>query len=198
MEVLMDSKTQKLKETRLLLNLYPVNSLRLGRIEARLKVEGKTRTWWINAAIREKLDRDHLETNKPEGEYVPVPLTLDTPRGRRMYEKLNRLLAAFQPVAPLAGFGVIPQEEVTREEVQVNGRLHKKWVSLSAEEQWSLIEATENLADMEAKGVAVQAPDPWPAPPKGEKPDIWTDEEPDFWSDEDVASVRANVRKHCQ
>lgn len=135
----MENQTAKLKETRLLLNLYPVNSLRLGRIEPRLKVEGKTRTWWINAAIREKLDKDHPETNKPEGEYVPAPLKLDTPeeqaRYQHMVEHMTKILASFTPAVPLKGMEAS------------NG----KWHTLSEAEKSAVADAAEKLASADFK-----------------------------------------------
>lgn len=134
----MKDKNSKLKETRLLLNLYPVNSLRLERIEARLKVEGKTRTWWINAAIREKLDKDHPETNKPEGEYVPALLTLDTPEAQnrydRMVDQMSRLLGSFTPAAPLKG-AMSPGE---------------KWHALNVQEKEAIAEAADKLVSVAA------------------------------------------------
>lgn len=144
-----------MKETRLLLNLYPVNSLRLGRIETRLKVEGKTRTWWINAAVREKLDRDHPETNKPEGEYVPEPIKLDTPeahaRFKRVMEMCDKLLAEYVPLAPLGS----PVVDVADEE-----GMSRKFNSLSQEEQAHLEDTAEKLVAMTPP--TKQDFEPWP------------------------------------
>jgi hypothetical protein len=204
----MKDKNSKLKETRLLLNLYPVNSLRLERIEARLKVEGKTRTWWINAAIREKLDKDHPETNKPEGEYVPVPLTLDTPeahaRYRRIIETCDRLLAAYVPAAPLRGVS-------TMVDAADQKALSEKYKSLSQEEKDLLEETAERLVQMtppspkdfkpwseqwqrecEASALRREAAEsmvkPAPAPVETE------DDDPDFWG-ETFLKVKAKAGK---
>lgn len=137
-------KPAPLKETRLLLNLYPVNSVRLNRIEHLLKMEGKTRTWWINAAVREKLDRDHPETNCPESEYKPAPIPLDNPAALgfhdyslRKLEHMTKILGSFAPAAPLNG--AVP--------------LDKKWQSLSDSEKEAVAEAAERLA-------AVHSPKP--------------------------------------
>lgn len=137
----------QIKETRLLLNLYPVNSLRLSRIEARLKVEGKTRTWWINAAVREKLDRDHPETNCAESEYKPAPLTWDTPEAHTRYvqmiENASKILNMFAPAAPLKG-SETPAE---------------KWQTLNDLEKAAVVDAAEKLTEV-AKDNTSEVSDP--------------------------------------
>jgi hypothetical protein len=61
--------------SKIVLSLYPKNAIRIGRIET-LKLRSIPLTQWINAAIAEKLDRDHPETNVPDSEYVPAPVEL--------------------------------------------------------------------------------------------------------------------------
>ena len=146
-------KPTPLKETRLLLNLYPVNSVRLNRIEHLLKMEGKTRTWWINAAVREKLDRDHPETNCPESEYKPAPIPLDNPAAIaaqanmvRVLEEGNKLLAAFTPAALLEDFKTPDISKMNP--VKARDALGPKWRALSRKEQEAIALAAEHMASL--------------------------------------------------
>jgi len=99
------------KPKRVLLNIYVKESIRLERIEYALKIRGISRTDWINQAIREKLDRDHPETNAMSADYVPAKIPLDSvqakealQRLRKERETLDKALQAFEvpadPVAP--------------------------------------------------------------------------------------------------
>jgi hypothetical protein len=95
--------------SKLVLSLYPKNVIRLGRIKTRLKLKSVPLTQWINAAIAEKLDREHPETNVPDSEYVPAMVEL-SPAERYKLERLkaerdalSASLAAFErPAAPVA------------------------------------------------------------------------------------------------
>jgi hypothetical protein len=91
------------KPKRVLLNIYVKESIRLERIEYALKVRGISRTDWINRAIREKLDRDHPETNAMSADYVPAKIPLDSPQAmealqrlRKERETLDKALEAFE------------------------------------------------------------------------------------------------------
>lgn len=98
------------KPKRVLLNIYVKESIRLDRIEYALKIKGISRTDWINRAIREKLDRDHPETNAMSADYVPAKIALDSPQAmealrrlRKERETLDKALEAFEvPAAPVA------------------------------------------------------------------------------------------------
>ena len=95
--------------SKLVLSLYPKNVIRLGRIKTRLKLKSVPLTQWINAAIAEKLDREHPETNVPDSEYVPALVEL-SPAERHKLERLKAeqsalaaSLAAFErPADPVA------------------------------------------------------------------------------------------------
>lgn len=79
--------------SKLVLSLYPKNVIRIGRIKTRLRLKSIPLTQWINAAIAEKLDREHPETNVPESEYVPAPVEL-SPAERYKLERLKAEQAA--------------------------------------------------------------------------------------------------------
>jgi hypothetical protein len=98
------------KPKRVLLNIYVKESIRLERIEYALKIRGISRTDWINRAIREKLDRDHPETNATSADYIPAKIPLDSPQAmetlqrlRKDRETLDKALEAFDvPASPVA------------------------------------------------------------------------------------------------
>jgi len=104
--------------SKLVLSLYPKNVIRLGRIKTRLKLKSIPLTQWINAAIAEKLDREHPETNVPDSEYVPALVEL-SPAERHKLERLkaerdalSASLAAFErPADPVALAMVKPAVE---------------------------------------------------------------------------------------
>ena len=78
------------KPKRVLLNIYVKESIRLERIEYALKIRGISRTDWINQAIREKLDRDHPETNAMSADYVPAKIPLDSAQAKEALQRLRK------------------------------------------------------------------------------------------------------------
>ena len=97
------------KPKRVLLNIYVKESIRLERIEYALKIRGISRTDWINQALREKLDRDHPETNAMSADYVPAKIPLDSAQAkealqrlRKERETLDKALQAFEVVPAMA------------------------------------------------------------------------------------------------
>jgi hypothetical protein len=89
--------------SKIVLSLYPKNAIRIGRIKTRLKLKSIPLTQWINAAIAEKLDREHPETDVPDSEYVPALVELSAAE-RHKLEKLKAEQAAL--AASLAAFDV--------------------------------------------------------------------------------------------
>ena len=200
-------KPAPLKETRLLLNLYPVNSVRLNRIEHLLKMEGKTRTWWINAAVREKLDRDHPETNCPEEDYKPAPIPLDNPAAleyhsqqSRFVEHTLKLLQSFVPAAPLAGLPEIP-DTTGMTAVEALNACKDRLEALNEEENKALFDAAYLLAELPSgeplrpcKGLA--PPAVVPVKQLESAPAVASDA--DFWGDDEADKVRALVKRHTR
>jgi hypothetical protein len=94
--------------SKLVLSLYPKNVIRLGRIKTRLKLKSIPLTQWINAAIAEKLDREHPETNVPDSDYVPAMVELSAAE-RYKLEKLKAEQSAL--AASLAAFERSPVQD---------------------------------------------------------------------------------------
>lgn len=94
--------------SKLVLSLYPKNVIRLGRIKTRLRLKSVPLTQWINAAIAEKLDREHPETNVPDSEYVPAPVELSAAE-RYKLERLKAEQLAL--AASLAAFERSPVQD---------------------------------------------------------------------------------------
>lgn len=127
------------KPKRVLLNIYVKESIRLERIEYALKIRGISRTDWINQAIREKLDRDHPETNAMSADYVPAKIPLDSVQAkealrrlRKERETLDKALQAFEvPADPVAPAMAEPPPEAV--EAAVNGGGADFWGEFEAD-----------------------------------------------------------------
>ena len=94
--------------SKLVLSLYPKNAIRIGRIKTRLRLKSIPLTQWINAAIAEKLDREHPETNVPDSEYVPAMVELSAAE-RYKLERLKAEQTAL--AASLAAFERPPVQD---------------------------------------------------------------------------------------
>lgn len=105
------------KDTRVLLSIYPKNALRLKRLEVLHKINGMTRTRWLNRAITEKLDREHPETDCPDADYTPAPIPLDSADARNAYEVAQRQYEAARK--QLEAFGAAPMVEPLEKPVPV-------------------------------------------------------------------------------
>jgi len=197
-------KPAPLKETRLLLNLYPVNSVRLNRIEHLLKMEGKTRTWWINAAVREKLDRDHPETNCPESEYKPAPIPLDNPAALEFHSQQSRfvehtlkLLQSFVPAAPLEGLPPFP-DTTGMTAIEALNACKDRLEALNEEENKAILDAALMLAELPS-GEPVRHPKKRieaPVQQLENAPPVASDS--DFWGADEADKVRALVKRHTR
>jgi hypothetical protein len=208
-------KPTPLKETRLLLNLYPVNSVRLNRIDHLLKMEGKSRTWWINAAVREKLDREHPETNCPESEYKPAPIPLGSPAADEYFAQQSRfvdhtikLLQSFVPAAPLAGLPAIPDTKGMTPMEAMNA-CKNRLEALNEQEKDALFDAASVLAELPS-GEPVRYPRK-KAEQLGSVPlaavvpveavtvqPMETVQDSDFWGEDEIAKGRELVKRHTR
>jgi hypothetical protein len=121
--------------SKLVLSLYPKNVIRLGRIKTRLTLKCVPLTQWINAAIAEKLDREHPETNVPDSDYVPALVELSAAE-RYKLEKLKAerdalsvSLAAFErsPVPVALAMAEPPPPAVPAVEAAQNGEDAAFW-----------------------------------------------------------------------
>lgn len=201
-------KPAPLKETRLLLNLYPVNSVRLNRIEHLLKMEGKTRTWWINAAVREKLDRDHPETNCPESEYKPAPIPLDNPAALEFHSQQSRfvehtikLLQSFVPAAPLAGLPEIP-DTTGMTAIEALNACQGHFDALNEQERDVIIDAALALAELPS-GEPIRHPKKRieaPIVPAVEQLEVApaATSDSDFWGEDDFSKGRELIKRHTR
>ena len=215
-------KANPIKETRLLLNLYPVNSVRLNRIDHLLKMEGKTRTWWINAAVREKLDRDHPETNCPESEYKPAPIPLEGPAALEFHSQQSRfvehtlkILQSFVPAAPLAGLPP-PPDTTGMSAIDALDAYKAHFDVLNDQERDAILDAASTLAELPS-GEPIRYPKPKKTPPvvqlelcevapveaveaAQEREESAAVPDVDFWGDDspDLAKVRSLVKRHTR
>ncbi len=88
---------------KIILAIYNINRLRMERITS--VGLHMSRTAWINAAIREKLDRDHPETVGPEGspsDIIPPPMGRPPANAEARKEWLESKAREAAPIAKLA------------------------------------------------------------------------------------------------